>query len=123
MPCEFLLCNQIVMEIGICGMFLSIHPPRRAKSVGCMLNFIFRGPSFRTPQGKATLPETKITEPLKIKGWNTNFFLGPGLFSGVMLALGSVIISPVWRAELLVFKGENYRYKPRKPMLAERLGG
>jgi len=62
MPCEFLLYNQIVMDIGISGPFLSIHyPPRQAKSVGRMLNFIPRGPSFRTPQGKATLLETNIT--------------------------------------------------------------
>ena len=36
-----------------------------------------------------TLPETNSSH-LKMDGWNTNFLLGPGLFSGAMLVLGSV---------------------------------
>ena len=44
------------------------------------------GDSFvksKTPTGPqiVTLPETNKSH-LKIDGWNTSFFLGPGLFSG-----------------------------------------
>ena len=39
-----------------------------------------------------TLPETNISH-LKMDGWNTNFLLGPGLFSGAkMLVSGNVVL-------------------------------
>lgn len=109
------------------GPFISTHPPKQAKSVGCVLNFILRGPSFRATQGKATLPETNITEPLRIKGWNTNFLLGRPIFTGYVSIREcnhlSRLTTDLQGVELLGSQGENYRYKPRKPMLAERLGG
>ena len=43
------------------------------------------------------LPSLKQTASLHLKmdGWNTNFLLGPGLFSGAkMLVSGSVILVP-----------------------------
>ena len=43
-------------------------------------------------RGVPTLPETNSLQ-LKMDGWNTRFRLGPGLFSGAMLVLGSVIVS------------------------------